>query len=111
MVSQEEPHPSQSSASTPGPASGCFAALQIAVIVGGLLFLNGALLMSVMRSLEEQGFPFADDARVQQFVVFLVPLLLVILQMTLFDTIRMMIGRRGSRAMDHETDSIGDSEL
>ncbi|QDT10102.1 hypothetical protein K239x_20560 [Planctomycetes bacterium K23_9] len=59
-----------------------------ALITCGLLFINGALVLAVLRAFSRSGADWARDVRLMQFLLLLVPVILVVLQWKLLDYLR-----------------------
>ncbi|MGB7343409.1 MAG: hypothetical protein WBD20_04310 [Pirellulaceae bacterium] len=68
--------------------SGCLFALTSATITCVLLFINGAIVMTLLKTLSRSGVDWARDPRLMQFVLLLGPVILVVLQWMLLDYLR-----------------------
>jgi hypothetical protein len=58
-----------------------------------LLFLNGAVVMAVLRVLSSSGAQWARKPSVMQFLLLLIPVVLVVLQWMLLDYLRCRLRR------------------
>lgn len=59
-----------------------------AIVTGGLLFLNGSLVLAIVAVLRESEVPYMTDPGVTQVILFLLPLILVVLQWMMIDYVR-----------------------
>ena len=63
-------------------------ALASTVITGVLLFLNGALVLALFQTMASQGPDWMRKPEVMQFVLFVAPVVLVVLQWMMIDYLR-----------------------
>ncbi len=75
-------------------SSGCVVVLASAVLSCVLLFLNGGVVMALVHTFDDQGWAFARDDRIAQFLVLIVPVLLLVMQWMMIDYLRMKFRRR-----------------
>ena len=68
-----------------GISHGCLFAAASTVITCLLLFVNGGLVSALCRAFADSGPHLFQDVRVQQFVIFVAPVFLVIVQWLMID--------------------------
>ena len=69
-------------------AAGCLMAATSALITGGLLFLNGSLVLATVKTLDQMGTPLMDNPKTAQFLVFTVPVMMVVAEWIMIDYVR-----------------------
>ena len=72
-------------------AAGCLMAMASALVTALMLFVNGSLVMALLSAFAENGPPWLSNPRFNQFVLFTVPVLLVIGQWIMIDYVRTRI--------------------
>ncbi|MBB3207654.1 hypothetical protein FHS27_003479 [Rhodopirellula rubra] len=75
-------------------AGGCLATFVSAAITSCLLILNGALVMAMLSTAAAAGVEWVEGPRMSQFILFSAPILLVILQWMMIDTLRRILHKR-----------------
>lgn len=68
--------------------SGCVIAFGSALLTGGLLFINGSLVMAVLAALARTGPSWTSKPEFSQFILFLVPVLMVVAEWIMIDYLR-----------------------
>jgi hypothetical protein len=68
--------------------AGCLYAFSSAIVTCVLLFLNGAIVMAFLRAVANSGAQWARNPRIMQFLLLLIPVILVVLQWMLLDYLR-----------------------
>ncbi len=63
-----------------------------------LLFLNGGLVMAFLNALADREWQPAKDPQITQFVVLLIPVLLLVIQWWMIDYLRAVFHRRAAAA-------------
>ncbi len=74
--------------------AGCVMAIGSALLTCLLLYINGSLVMAVLTALARSGPAWASKPEFSQFVLFLVPVLLVIAEWMMIDYVRTRFTRR-----------------
>ncbi|TWT49079.1 hypothetical protein Pla22_42710 [Rubripirellula amarantea] len=69
-------------------AAGCLSAAVSASITSLMLFINGALVMAVLSALAQSGPEWAGNPKFTQFMVFTIPVALVVAQWMMIDYVR-----------------------
>jgi hypothetical protein len=77
--------------------AGCVMALGSALLTGVLLFVNGSLVMAVLTALARSGPSWASKPEFSQFVLFLVPVLMVVAEWIMIDYVRTRLRQRPSQ--------------
>jgi hypothetical protein len=67
---------------------GCVIAFGSAVLTGFMLFINGSLVMAVLAALARSGPSWASNPEFSQFMLFLIPVLMVIAEWMMIDYVR-----------------------
>lgn len=80
-------HATDSSARTT-TAAGCLAACGSALVTCGLLFLNGSLVMAILAATEGVGPDWARKPEFSQFLLFLLPVVLAVVEWKMIDYVR-----------------------
>lgn len=80
-------------------AAGCLIAGSVALLTCLMLFVNGSLVLAILTALEGQGPRWFRDPRVSQFLLFAVPVLLVVVQWKLIDYLRRKLRRRSHESV------------
>jgi predicted ABC-type sugar transport system permease subunit len=75
-------------------AFGCLTAMVSAVLTCGLLFVNGSLVLAVLESLEESGLSLVRGEGFSQFMLFAMPVGLVVIQWMMIDYVRTRFSQR-----------------
>ncbi len=75
-------------------AAGCVMAIGSALITCGLLFINGSLVMAVIAALARSGPDWASKPEFSQFLLFSVPVLMVIAEWMMIDYVRTRLIQR-----------------
>ena len=73
---------------------GCLAALASAVLTCGLLFINGSLVLAILEVLEKSGLSLVQEEGFSQFVLFSMPVALVVAQWMMIDYVRTRFSKR-----------------
>ena len=68
--------------------AGCLFAIGSAGLTCFMLFINGSLVMALLRTADGLGWEWVGDARVNQFLLFAMPLCFVIIQWIAIDYVR-----------------------
>lgn len=68
--------------------AGCLLTMGSALLTCLMLFINGSLVMSVVAVLTESGPPWLGNPKFTQFILFALPILLVVLQWKMIDYVR-----------------------
>lgn len=67
----------------------------------GLLFINGSLVLAILQVIDAAGFPWLRDQEgLSQFVLFVVPVALVVIQWMMIDYVRTRFRSRDSVHVD-----------
>jgi len=74
--------------------AGCLFSMGSALLTCFLLFINGALVMAVVRALAQSGPSWLGHAEFSQFLLLSIPVLLVIIEWLMFDYLRSRLGQR-----------------
>ena len=74
--------------------AGCVMAIGSALLTCLLLYINGSLVMAVLTALARSGPAWTSKPEFSQFVLFLVPVLLVIAEWMMIDYVRTRFIRR-----------------
>lgn len=77
-----------------GCFSGCLYVLGLTLVASALLFVNGGMVLAVFRSLSHLLPSSFSDQRIVQFVLFVAPVLLLVLQWMMLDVVMRVIRRR-----------------
>jgi len=72
-------------------AGGCLLAMGSTAISCGLLVINGALVMAVLATLSAAGVPWVRNDQVSQFLLFSIPVALLIVQWMMIDYVRHIV--------------------
>jgi hypothetical protein len=75
-------------------AGGCLAALGSAVLTCLLLFVNGSLVLAILDVLDGDGMRWLDEQGLSQFLLFVVPVALVVIQWLMIDYVRTRFSSR-----------------
>lgn len=75
-------------------ASGCVVALSSALLTCLLLFINGSLVWALLSALAKSGPSWLARPESSQFLLFLVPVLLVVAEWMMIDYVRTRFSRR-----------------
>ncbi len=75
-------------------ALGCLAALASAVLTCCLLFVNGSLVLAILDVLETSGLSLVREEGFSQFVLFSMPVALVVAQWMMIDYVRTRFSKR-----------------
>lgn len=73
---------------------GCLAALASAMLTCGLLFVNGSLVLAILEVLENSGLSLGSEQGVGQFLLFALPVALVVAQWMMIDYVRTRFSKR-----------------
>ncbi|NNE00031.1 MAG: hypothetical protein HKN47_22150 [Pirellulaceae bacterium] len=71
-----------------GVLPGCLFALTSALVTCAMLFVNGSLVLAFLKAFSKSGFQWAREPGVMQFLLLLIPVLLVVIQWKMIDYIR-----------------------
>ena len=74
--------------------AGCLMALASAMLTGVLLFINGSLVMAVMSAFAASGPSWAAKREFSQFMLFLMPVVLVVIQWMMIEYVRTRFRQR-----------------
>ncbi len=77
-----------------GCFSGCLYVLGVTLVACTLLFINGGMVLALFRSLSDSLPSFFSNQRMVQFVLFVAPVLLLVLQWMVVDVVMRVIRRR-----------------
>ena len=80
-------------------AGGCIMVSGSALISCGLLILNGAFVMALLSAIAASGSKWLEGEKLSQFLLFSLPLALLIVQWYLIDTARWILRRRAPKKM------------
>lgn len=76
--------------------AGCLTAFFSAAVTGFLLFINGSLVMAVLTALARSGPSWAGEPKFSQFMLFSIPVLLVVAEWMMIDYVRTRMSQRPS---------------
>lgn len=76
--------------------AGCLTALASASLTGFLLFINGSLVMAVLTAVTRSGPSWVSKPQFSQFILFVIPVLLVVAEWMMIDYVRTRIKQRTS---------------
>lgn len=68
--------------------TGCVIAFGSAMLTGFMLFINGSLVMAVLAALARSGPSWASNPEFSQFILFLMPVLMVVAEWVMIDYVR-----------------------
>ncbi|MGI9473563.1 MAG: hypothetical protein ACR2NZ_18620 [Rubripirellula sp.] len=74
--------------------AGCVMAIGSALLTCLMLYINGSLVMAVLTAMARSGPAWASNPQFSQFMLFLVPVILVIAEWTMIDYVRTRFVRR-----------------
>ncbi len=77
--------------------AGCLTAISSAMLTGFLLFINGSLVMAVLEAFARSGPKWLSKPAVSQFILFAVPVVLVVAEWMMLDYVRTRLRRRPSQ--------------
>lgn len=81
--------------------AGCALGIGSALVTCVMLFINGSLVMAVLSAIARSGPSWASNPAFSQFLLFTVPLILVIAQWMMIDYVRTRIS---TRTLDRDGD-------
>jgi hypothetical protein len=67
---------------------GCLMSASSAVVTGLLLFLNGSFVLAILSAFKKAGFEVAANPSFSQFLLFTIPILMVVIQWYMIDYVR-----------------------
>ena len=67
---------------------GCVVSFGAAVLTGFMLFINGSLVMAVLAALARSGPSWASNPEASQFLLFLMPVVMVVVEWMMIDYVR-----------------------
>lgn len=73
--------------------AGCLFALGSALLTSMMLFINGSLVMAIITAMQRSGMAWIDSPQLSQFLLFTVPVMLVIVQWLMIDYVRTRVRR------------------
>ena len=76
--------------------AGCLIATGSAVLTGFLLFINGSLVMAILAALAQSGPEWMAKPAFSQFMLFAMPVLLVVIEWMMIDYVRTRFRQRPS---------------
>jgi len=76
--------------------TGCVIAFGSALLTGFMLFINGSLVMAVLTALARTGPSWTSNPEFSQFVLFLVPVLMVVAEWMMIDYVRTRLRPRSA---------------
>lgn len=76
--------------------AGCLMAFGSAVVTCGLLFINGSFVMALLTAFAASGPSWARKPEVSQFILFSMPVVLVVVQWMMIDYVRRRFRQRPS---------------
>lgn len=76
--------------------TGCVISFGSAVLTGFLLFINGSLVMAVLAALARSGPSWASNPEASQFLLFLMPVMMVVAEWVMIDYVRSRFFRHHS---------------
>jgi hypothetical protein len=76
--------------------AGCLTAFASAALTGFLLFINGSLVMAVLTAITRSGPSWASKPEFSQFMLFIIPVLLVVAEWIMIDYVRTRVKQRPS---------------
>jgi len=74
--------------------TGCVMGLGSAILTCIMLFMNGSLVMAILTALARSGPPWLSKPEFLQFMLFLVPVLLVVAEWMMIDYVRTRLQQR-----------------
>lgn len=74
--------------------AGCLSAFASAALTGFLLFVNGSLVMAVLTAFSRTGPSWASKPEFSQFMLFAIPVLLVVAEWMMIDYVRTRLKHR-----------------
>ncbi|QDT06100.1 hypothetical protein K227x_45070 [Rubripirellula lacrimiformis] len=77
-------------------SAGCVFALGSALITSLMLFVNGSLVMAVISAMQRSGPDWANHAQLSQFLLYTLPVVLVVIEWMMIDYLRTRFSRRRS---------------
>lgn len=77
-------------------AAGCLLAIGSAVLTCVLLFINGSLVMAVLTAITQTGPSWIRGPEFSQFILFTVPVVMVVAQWMMIDYVRSRLWRNHS---------------
>lgn len=85
--------------------TGCLASVLSALITGGLLVVNGSFTLALLTVMTASEVPFVDDDRLRQFLLFVIPMGMVVAEWLMIDYLRrrFRLRRRQSESQTHPT--------
>ena len=83
--------------------TGCLASVLSALVTGGLLVVNGSFTLALLTVMTASEVPLVDDDRFRQFLLFVIPMGMVIVQWLMIDYLRRRIRLR-RRQSESESD-------
>lgn len=76
--------------------TGCVMALGSALLTCLMLFVNGSLVMAILTAIASSGPTWLSKPEFSQFMLFLVPVLMVIAEWMMIDYLRARLGQRSA---------------
>ena len=67
--------------------------LGTALLTGAMLFINGSVVLAFLKAFGSSGSEWARDPRIMQFLLLLVPVILVVIEWVVIDYVRSRIRR------------------
>lgn len=77
--------------------AGCMSAVISALVTALMLFINGALVLAVLVAVKGESQSWFNDKRVSQFLLYTIPVALVIVQWLMIDYVRTRFGDRSNK--------------
>lgn len=71
-------------------------AIGSAAFTGLLLFVNGSLVLAILSAMSSNDVPYIGKPEISQFLLFSMPLGMVVVQWLMFDYVRERLSTRGS---------------
>lgn len=75
---------------------GCLLAMGSAILTCLMLFINGSLVMAVLSAVTRAGHSWTSNPKLSQFMLFFVPVLLVIAEWAMLDYVRTRLTHRSN---------------
>ncbi|TWU60390.1 hypothetical protein Poly51_06650 [Rubripirellula tenax] len=75
-------------------SAGCILAIGSALVTSFMLFINGSLVMALISVVSQAGPEWASNAQLSQFLLFTLPVILVIIEWMMIDYVRTRLRQR-----------------
>jgi len=76
--------------------AGCFIAVGSAALTGLMLFINGSLVMAILQALASSGTLWVNKPAFNQFLLFALPVMMVVIEWMMIDYVRTRLSHRPS---------------